>query len=80
MKVINGKWVNDQGDTLNTPEDHSQFQDALVRVKLFTKGKRLTDRKVNVLFNILSTDIDMDDALMSVMAMNKKQIKQLFQS
>ena len=78
MKVINGRWVNDQGETLTTPEDHEQFQDALVRVKLFSKGKRLTDRKVHVLFNILSTDMDMDNALMSVIGMDKQQIKRLF--
>lgn len=78
MKVINGRWVNNQGESLTTPEDHEKFQDALVRVKLFSKGKRLTDRKVHVLFNILTTDNDMDNALMSVMGMDKKQIKQLF--
>ena len=26
MKVINGRWVNNQGEALTTPEEHNQFQ------------------------------------------------------
>ncbi len=78
MTIINGRWVNNQGETLTTPDEHNKFQETLTRVKLFSKGKRLTDRKVHILFRILSTDNDMDNALMSVIGMDKKQIKQLF--
>lgn len=78
MQVINGRWVNNQGEPLTTPDEHNQFQDTLTRVKLFTKGKRLTDRKVNVLFRILSTNDDMDNALTSVLSMDNSQIKRLF--
>ncbi len=78
MKVINGRWVNDQGEALTTPDEHNQFQDTLMRVKLFSKGKRLTDRKVDVLFKILSTNEDMDHAITSVLSMDNSQIKRLF--
>ena len=78
MKVINGKWVNDQGDALTTPEEQNEFQDTLMRVKLFTQGGRLTERKVDVLFRILSTNDDMDNAITSVLAMDNQQIKRLF--
>lgn len=78
MKVINGRWVNDQGEALTTPDEHNQFQDTLMRVKLFSKGKRLTYRKVDVLFKILSTNDDMDHAITSVLSMDNSQIKRLF--
>jgi hypothetical protein len=78
MKVINGRWVNDQGDALTTPDEHNKFQETLMRVKLFSQGKRLTDRKVHVLFKILSTNDDMDNALTSVLSMDNSQIKRLF--
>lgn len=78
MKVINGKWVNNQGDALTTPDEQNEFQDSLMRVKLFTQGRRLTERKVDVLFRILSTNDDMDNAITSVLAMDNSQIKRLF--
>ncbi len=78
MRVINGRWVNNQGEPLTTPEEHNQFQETLTRVKLFSKGKRLTERKVHVLFKILSTNDDMDNALTSVLSMDNSQIKRLF--
>ena len=78
MQVINGRWINNQGEALTTPEDYSQFQDTLTRVKLFSKGKRLTHRKVQILFSILSTNNDMDNALTSVLSMDNQQLKRLF--
>lgn len=78
MKVINGRWVNDQGEALTTPDEHNQFQETLMRVKSFSQGKRLTYRKVNVLFRILSTNDDMDHAITSVLSMDKQQLKRLF--
>ena len=78
MNVINGRWVNNQGEALTTPDEHNQFQDTLMRVKLFSKGKRLTERKVDVLFKILSTNDDMDNALTTILSMDKQQIKRLF--
>jgi hypothetical protein len=78
MKVINGKWVNDHGEPLTTPDEHNQFQETLMRVKSFSQGKRLTDRKVNVLFKILSTNEDMDNALTTILSMDRQQLKRLF--
>ena len=78
MRVQNGRWVNDQGEALTTPDEHNKFQDILMRVKSFSQGKRLTDRKVNVLFKILSTNDDMDHAITSVLSMDNSQIKRLF--
>jgi hypothetical protein len=78
MKVINGKWVNDHGEALTTPDEHNQFQETLMRVKSFSQGKRLTDRKVHVLFKILSTNDDMDNALTTILSMDKQQLKRLF--
>lgn len=78
MKVINGRWVNDQGEALTTPDEHNKFQDTLMRVKSFSQSKRLTDRKVQVLFRILSTNNDMDNALTSVLSMDNQQLKRLF--
>lgn len=78
MRIINGRWVNNQGEALTTPEEHNQFQDTLMRVKSFSQGKRLTDRKVQVLFRILSTNNDMDHALTSVLSMDNQQLKRLF--
>lgn len=78
MKIKNGRWVNNQGEALTTPEEHNQFQDTLMRVKSFSQGKRLTDRKVQVLFRILSTNNDMDNALTSILSMDNSQIKRLF--
>lgn len=78
MRVQDGRWVNDQGEALTTPDEHNKFQDTLMRVKLFSKGKRLTDRKVDVLFKILSTNDDMDHAITSVLSMDNSQIKRLF--
>lgn len=78
MKVINGKWVNDHGEALTTPDEHNQFQETLMRVKSFSQGKRLTDRKVHVLFKILSTNEDMDNALTTILSMDNQQLKRLF--
>jgi hypothetical protein len=78
MQIINGRWVNNQGEALTTPDEHNQFQDTLMRVKSFSQGNRLTDRKVQVLFRILSTNNDMDNALTSVLSMDNQQLKRLF--
>lgn len=78
MQVINGRWVNNQGEALTTPDEHNQFQDTLTRVKSFSKGKGLTHKKIQVLFNILSTNNDMDNALTSVLSMDNQQLKRLF--
>lgn len=78
MKVINGKWVNNQGDSLTTPQEHIEFQDTLSRVKLFSRGRRLTSSKTNLLFKILDTRSEVDNALESVLSMDINQIKRLF--
>ena len=78
MQVINGRWVNNQGEALTTPEEHIEFQDTLNRVKLFSRGRRLTSSKANLLFKILNTKSEVDDALNSVLNMDLNQIKRLF--
>ena len=78
MKVINGKWVNDQCEPLTTPQEHIEFQDTLSRVKLFSRGRRVTSNKVNLLFRILNTKNEIDDALTSILSMDINQIKRLF--
>ncbi len=78
MKIQNGRWVNNQGEALTTPNEYNQFQDTLVRVKSFSKDKGLTYKKIQVLFNILSTNHDMDNALTSVLSMDNQQLKRLF--
>lgn len=78
MKIVNGRWVNQQGERLTTPEEHNAFQDTLTRVKLFARGKALTNSKVQLLFNILSTDDDKDNALTSILYMDNAQLKRLF--
>ncbi len=78
MKVINGRWVNDQCEPLTTPQEHIEFQDTLSRVKLFSRGRRLTSSKANLLFKILDTRNEVDSALESVLSMDIKQIKRLF--
>lgn len=78
MKVVNGRWVNNQGESLSTPQEHIEFQDTLSRVKLFSRGRRLTTSKVSLLFNILNTKNEVDDALTSVLSMDINQIKRLF--
>jgi hypothetical protein len=78
MQVKNGRWVNNQGESLSTPQEHIEFQDTLSRVKLFSRGRRLTTNKVSLLFNILNTKNEVDDALTSVLSMDINQIKRLF--
>lgn len=78
MKVVNGRWVNNQGESLSTPQEHIEFQDTLSRVKLFSRGRRLTTNKVGLLFSILNTKNEVDDALTSVLSMDINQIKRLF--
>jgi hypothetical protein len=78
MKVINGRWVNEQGESLTTPQEHIDFQDTLIRVKSFSRGRRLTSSKANLLFKILDTRNEVDSALESILSMDIKQIKRLF--
>jgi hypothetical protein len=78
MKVINGRWVNNQGDALTTPEEHIQFQDTIGRVRSFSRGRRLTSSKATLLFSILNTQEEVDNALTSILSMNINQIKRLF--
>jgi len=76
MEIINGKWTRN-GDAL-TIEDNQDFEDRLMRVKEFARGRELTHSKVQVLFRILDTDELVDDALNCVLGMTPKQITQLF--
>ena len=76
MEIINGRWTRN-GDAL-TVVDNQDFEDRLMRVKEFARGRELTHSKVQVLFRILDTDELVDDALNCVLGMSNRQIAQLF--
>ena len=76
MEIINGRWTRN-GDAL-TVADNQDFEDRLMRVKEFARGRELTHSKVQVLFRILDTDELVDDALNCVLGMSNRQIAQLF--
>jgi len=76
--IINGRWTTQYGDPITTPEQQQQFTDSLNRVKLFASGRRLTHRKIEVLFKILETTTTTDNALTKLLAMNNNDIKKLF--
>lgn len=76
MEIINGRWTRN-GDAL-TVADNQDFEDRLMRVKEFARGRELTHSKVQVLFRILDTDELVDDALNCVLGMSNRQISQLF--
>lgn len=78
MQIVNGRWVNSQGDALTTPQEHIEFQDTLSRVKMYARGRRLTSSKVSLLFGILNSKSEVDNALTTVLSMDVKQIKRLF--
>ena len=76
MEIKNGRWTRN-GDAL-TVADNQDFEDRLMRVKEFARGRELTHSKVQVLFRILDTDELVDDALNCVLGMSNRQISQLF--
>lgn len=76
MEIKNGRWTRN-GDAL-TVADNQDFEDRLMRVKEFARGRELTHSKVQVLFRILDTDELVDDALNCVLGMSNRQIAQLF--
>ena len=76
MEIKNGRWTRN-GDAL-TVADNQDFEDRLIRVKEFARGRELTHSKVQVLFRILDTDELVDDALNCVLGMSNRQIAQLF--
>ena len=76
MEIKNGRWTRN-GDAL-TVADNQDFEDRLMRVKEFARGRELTHSKVQVLFRILDTDEVVDDALNCVLGMSNRQIAQLF--
>jgi hypothetical protein len=78
MKILNGRWTTQYGDPITTPEQQQQFTDSLNRVKLFSQGRRLTHRKIEVLFKILDTNAVTDHALTKLLEMNNNDIKKLF--
>jgi len=77
MRIINGKWTTQHGDTIRTPEQQQQFIDKLNRVKQFSSGRELTHRKVEVLFRILDTNETTDRALTRLLDMDAKDIRNL---
>lgn len=78
MRVIAGKWTTQHGEPLTTPEQQQQFTDKLIRVKQYANGKRLTHHKIQILFSILDSSDNTDNAMTKLLAMNGSQIKNLF--
>jgi hypothetical protein len=78
MKILNGRWTTQYGDPITTPEQQQQFTDSLNRVKQFSYGRRLTHHKIQILFSILDSNDNTDNAMTKLLAMNGSQIKNLF--
>lgn len=78
IQILNGRWTNQYGDPITTPEQQQQFTDKLNRVKQFSSGRRLTSDKIRVLFSILDSNNTTDNALTKLLAMNTNEIKKLF--
>lgn len=78
MLILNGRWTTQYGDPLTTPEQQRQFTDKLNRVKQYSNGRRLTSNKIKILFSILDSSNETDNALTKLLAMNTNDIKKLF--
>jgi len=75
MRIEQGRWVTKNGDQIQTIEDKQLFTDSLNRVKEFSRGRELTHDKINVLFRLLTTDVD--DVVFKVLQMDAKELKRL---
>jgi len=75
MRIEQGRWVAKNGDPIQTIEDKQLFTDSLNRVKEFSRGRELTHDKINVLFRLLTTDVD--DVVFKVLQMDAKELKRL---
>jgi len=75
MRIEQGRWVTKSGDPIQTIEDKQLFTDSLNRVKEFSRGRELTHDKINVLFRLLTTDVD--DVVFKVLQMDSKELKRL---
>lgn len=75
MRIEQGRWVTQNGDPIQTIEDKQLFIDSLNRVKEFSKGRELTHNKINVLFRLLTTDVD--NVVFKVLQMDTKELKRL---
>lgn len=75
MRIEQGRWVTQNGDPIQTIEDKQLFIDSLNRVKEFSRGRELTHNKINVLFRLLTTDVD--NVVFKVLQMNTKVLKRL---
>lgn len=75
MRIEQGRWVTQNGEPIQTIEDKQLFIDSLNRVKEFSKGRELTHNKINVLFRLLTTDVD--NVVFKVLQMDTKELKRL---
>lgn len=75
MRIINGRWTNNQGESLTSPEDQIRFTDLLSRFRPAMQGKKMTHNKIELLFRILDTDDVTDEALKNISLMDKNYIK-----
>lgn len=75
MRIEQGRWVTQNGDPIQTIEDKQLFIDSLNRVKEFSRGRELTHNKINVLFRLLTTDVD--NVVFKVLQMDTKELKRL---
>lgn len=77
MRIVNGRWV-DECDNRIEPIHNGDFSDLIDRLRYFTRGRELTHSKINILSQILDTDDEYDAAMVNVLGMDKKTLKQLF--
>lgn len=75
MRIIAGRWTNDSGEPLTSPDDHIRFTDLLSRFRPAMSGKRMTHNKIELLFKILETDEETDDVLKNISYLDKKTLK-----
>ena len=78
IQILNGRWTNQHGEQLKSPEDMNNFTDRLNRVKQYSNGRRLTSDKIKILFSILDSNNATDNALTKLLSMNSSDIKRLF--
>ena len=78
IQILNGRWTNQYGDPITTPDDMNSFTDKLNRVKQYSDGRRLTSNKIKILFSILDSNNVTDNALTKLLSMNTNEIKKLF--
>jgi hypothetical protein len=76
MKVINGKWITENGESIDS-FNGGKLCDFMKRIEVFSKGKSLSNHKIHILLKILDTDDITDKALLQVRNMDKSEIAKI---